>query len=527
MCLVIGVRVRDHACMQLPISGVRTTGIYCRDGCGGRPLERNVTRYGSALAAEARGFRPCLRCRPDRLPPYVSGDGDELVGRALLLVADGALDDESEETLARKLGVTARHLRRLFHERVGATPALVARSRRAHFARRLLDETDLRILDIAYASGFNSVRQMNRVMSSVFHFTPAELREKRGRDDRLVADGGIRMRVAYSGPLAFGDMVAYLRPRAIPGVESVEGGVYRRTISSCGDPGVIEVSDAGDGQHLVVAAHLPTLKSLIDDVARVRRLFRLDRPGAESTPLASDPLLAPMISARPGLRVPGAWDPFEMSVRIMLGQQVSVAGATTLAGRLVAAFGTPVPGLSAMGLSHVFPPAARIAEASVTRLQTIGMPTARATSIRAFARAYADERISLDGCAPLEELTSTLEALPGIGPWTAHMIAMRAASHADAFPAGDLGLRRAAARLEGSEQPLDAADLEQRAEAWRPYRALAALHLWMAGTNVSSDQAEPGRRSVDAGSRAAATASESSAQRPSAQRRRPAAAVAV
>ncbi len=513
--------------MELPISGVRTTGIYCRDGCNGRPLERNVTRYSSSLAAEARGFRPCLRCRPDRLPPFVgggTGDGDELVSRALLLVADGALDNESEETLARKLGVTARHLRRLFHERVGATPALVARSRRAHFARRLLDETDLRILDIAYASGFNSVRQMNRVMSSVFHFTPAELRDKRGRNDRLVADGGIRMRVAYAGPLAFNDMLAYLRPRAIPGVESVEDGVYRRTITSCGDPGVIEVSDAGDGQHLLVAAHLPTLKSLIDDLARVRRLFGLDRPSAAVTPLANDPILGPIVNAHPGLRVPGAWDPFEMSVRIMLGQQVSVAGATTLAGRLVATFGTPVPGLSAMGLSHVFPPAARIAEASVARLQKIGLTTARATSIRAFARAYADERIPLDGCASLEELTAALESLPGVGPWTARMIALRAASQPDAFPAGDLGLRRAAARLTEATAPLDAGELEQRAEAWRPHRALAALHLWMSGAAGPADKDD---RNAGTGADPASPLQPpaSGIRRPEGRRRRAAAAV--
>ncbi|TAJ20053.1 MAG: helix-turn-helix domain-containing protein, partial [Dehalococcoidia bacterium] len=324
------------------IQAVRTTGIYCRADCSARPHARNVTPYASSVAAEAAGYRPCLRCRPDRLPPHVEADTEALVGRALLLIADGVLDETSEDGLAARLGITARHLRRLFNERVGATPVFVARSRRAHFARRLLDETDLRMVDVALTSGFNSVRQMNREMLAVFHFTPTELRARRRAADRLVADGGIRLRVPFVGRLAFNDLLGYFRSRAIPGVEAVGDGVYRRTITVCGEPGVIEVSRAADGQHLLVVAHLPTLGAMIDDIARVRRLFGLDRPSAEETPLARDPLLAPLVQARPGLRVPGAWDPFETAVRVLLGQQVSVAGATTLAGRLVEALGTPV-----------------------------------------------------------------------------------------------------------------------------------------------------------------------------------------
>ena len=463
------------------ISAVRTTGIYCRAGCSARPLARNVSRYTSAVAAEAAGFRPCLRCRPDRMPPTVDGDTDALVGRALLLIADGALDETSEDGLAARLGVTARHLRRLFHERVGATPVFVARSRRAHFARRLLDETDLRIVDVALTSGFSSVRQMNREMLTVFHFTPTELRSRRLASDRLVADGGIRLRVPYAGALAFEDLLAYFRSRAIPGVEAVDQHTYRRTITVCGEPGVIEVAQAADGRHLLVVAHLPTLGALIDDIARCRRLFGLDRLAAEDTPLARDPLLAPLIAARPGLRVPGAWDPFESAVRVLLGQQISVAGATTLAGRLVEALGAPVPGLDAMRLTHVFPPATRVAETSVERLRRIGLPEARARAIRDFARAYADERIHLDSAVPFLDTIEALEALPGIGPWTAHLIALRACGQPDAFPSGDLGLRRIAGRLTGSSGPLPAPAVETMAEAWRPHRALAAMHLWMAG----------------------------------------------
>ncbi len=471
--------MHDDVCMNTLLTGVRTTGIYCRDGCSGRPQTRNTTMYPSTVAAEAAGFRPCLRCRPDRLPPFVDRDGTGVVAGALSLIAEGALDHDSEDSLAQRLGITGRHLRRLFHERVGATPSLVASSRRAHFARRLLDETDLRVSDIAYAAGFSTVRQMNRVVSSVFAFTPTELREKRRDADRPVADGGLPLRLAYAGTLPFKDLLAYRMPRAIPGVESVVPGSYRRTITTCGNPGVIEISDTGDGQHLLVTAHLPTLQSLIDDVARCRRVFGLDRTTAEGTSLIEDPLLRPIIQQRASLRVPGAWDPFETSIRIMLGQQVSVAGATTLTGRLVQSLGTPVSGLGDMGLTHVFPPAARIAEASLDRLRRIGLPAARAQAIRTFARAYAGDNLRLDACSRLDELTESLQSLSGVGPWTAQLIAMIAAGQPDAFPAGDLGLRRAAGRLTHADRPLTERELEALAESWRPHRALAAMHLWM------------------------------------------------
>lgn len=461
------------------VNAVRTTGIYCRDGCAGRPRAHNVTRYATAVAAEAAGYRPCLLCRPDRLPVSASSP-HEIVERALVLITAGALDEQTEDGLASRLGVTARHLRRLFQEHVGATPAFVARSRRAHFARRLLDETDLRMIDVAAASGFASVRQMNRVIREVFRFTPAELRARRRERDRLVADGGLRLRVPFEGDLAFEELVAYLAPRAIPGVEVIADGVYRRTTSTHGEPGVIEVSRSDD-RHLLVVAHLPAWTTLIDDVSRVRRLFGLDRPTAEDTPLSADPLLASVVAKRPGLRSPGAWDPFETAVRVFLGQQVTVAGATTLAGRLVAALGRPVAGLEPLGLTHLFPAASDLAEAPLERLRGIGMPEARARSLREFARAYVEERVRLDAAAPLEEVTAALQALPGIGPWTAQLIALRAMGLRDAFPAGDLGLRRNAAKLLGEDAPLDGARLEAMAEGWRPHRALAALHLWFSG----------------------------------------------
>jgi AraC family transcriptional regulator of adaptative response / DNA-3-methyladenine glycosylase II len=322
---------------------------------------------------------------------------------------------------------------------------------------------------------------MNRVTYDIFRFTPSELRSKRRDVDRLVADGRLKLRLPYTGDLRFADALAHRRPRAVPGVESVNAAVYRRTITSCGNPGVVEISDARDGKHLNLVVHLPSLQSLIDDVARCRRIFGLDRPSAGQTPLARDPLLRPLVRKRRGLRVPGAWDPYETSLRILLGQQVSVAGASTLTGRLVAAFGAPIPGLAPMSLTHVFPPAAVIAGSSIDRIKSIGLPAARASAIREFARAYADERLQLDGGTALEELLESLRSLPGVGAWTSQMIAKQAAGHAGAFPAGDLGLRRAAGALTGEARPLTESALETLAERWRPHRALAAMHLWMSG----------------------------------------------
>jgi AraC family transcriptional regulator of adaptative response / DNA-3-methyladenine glycosylase II len=462
------------------ISAVVTTGIYCRAGCPGSPNRENVQRYRSPVAAEAAGFRPCLRCRPDRLPPaYVASGAPDPVQRAVLLIGEGALDESTEDTLGERIGLSGRQLRRLFLQHLGATPSFVARSRRAHFARRLLDESDLSVTEITFAAGFNSTRQMNRAMLETFRFTPTELRGKRRERDRLVADGGLPLRTPYAGSFSFDEMLRFLAARTVPGVDAVDRTTYRRTITTCGHPGMMEVSDLGDRRHLLVLAHLPTYNALIDDVARVRRIFGLDLPSAEKLPgLANDALLQPLIAARPGLRVSCAWDRFETAVRIIVSQQISLRGARTILGRLVEAFGTPVPGLDTLSLTHVFPTAERLATASERQLAALGMPSARAATIRGFARAYASEAISLEPTTGLDRLLEQLESLPGIGSWTAHCIALRATGHVDAFPAGDLGLRRAAANL--LDRDVTAKELEERAEAWRPYRGLAAMHLWAA-----------------------------------------------
>jgi AraC family transcriptional regulator of adaptative response / DNA-3-methyladenine glycosylase II len=443
------------------LSAVTTTGIYCHPGCSASPSPANVLAYTSAAAAEADGFRACLRCRPYRThhaDPWVQGP--ELVCRAIRLILDGALDDGSEADLARRLGVSARHLRRLFLEHVGATPDQVARSRRAHFARRLLDDTDLSVNDIAFAAGFGSVRQMTRVMRTTFRASPTELRTKRRRTDRLVADGGLDTRLTFRPPLDWDAVLAFLAPRAIPGVESVDAGVYRRTIETDGLTGALEVGR--DGDQLIARFHLPRWDGLIHLVARTRRLFDLDHDPAEpARALDGDARLVPWPV---GLRVPGSWDPFEAGVRAIVGQQVSVAAATTTMGRIAEQHGAPVPGLESLGLARRFPEPAALADSE------LAMPRRRAAAVRAFAIAVAKDELVLDGSVPLDRFEEQLCELPGIGPWTAQYLALRV-GYADSFPASDLGVLRAL----GGITPAESTAL---AEAWRPWRAYAAVRLW-------------------------------------------------
>lgn len=467
------------------IEGVVTTGIYCRSDCVAQPRPENTRGYVSTIAAEAAGFRPCLRCRPERLPPRAVDGVPNPVAIALVLVADGFLDHHVEAELAKRALMSVRQLRRLFEAHVGASPDFVARSRRAHFARRLLDETSLPLGEVAFAAGFGSVRQFNRQMQATFRFSPSALRARRRRADVLATDGGLRLRLPYHAPLPAATMLRYLAPRAISGVETVRDGVYRRVIASCGHFGVIEVRDVGDGAHLEVTAHLPTFASLIDDATRVRRLFQLDRdPGRAHTTLAEDEFIGPLVARAPGLRLPAAWDPFETGVRVLLGQQVSVSAASTLAERLVSHYGTPLRSSLPEGLTHLFPPAERLATAH--DLREIGIPARRAAALRAFAAAYAQGELELT-TRSLDEIRGHLEALPGVGPWSAQMIAARAFGHPDAFAASDLGLRRNAARLVGRDDPLSTGELAELAERWRPHRATAAAYIWtMAPTGSST-----------------------------------------
>lgn len=450
---------------------VVTTGIYCRPGCSARPNRENLTSYVLAAAAEADGFRACYRCRPYRESVLTPWTAPELVCRAVRLILDGALDAGSEEALGSRLGVSGRHLRRLFQEHLGVTPDGLARSSRTHFARRLLDETDLSVLEIAFAAGFGSVRQFNRSCRDVFRASPRELRARRRVSDRLVADGGLPLRLTYHGPLDWTALVEYLRARAIPGVEHVSGDTYRRTIVVDGDPGVIELRPGGR-EEIVLVVHLPHWEELIHVVERARRICGIDLDLAEAERhLARDDMIGPIVRAHSGVRVPGTWDPFETGVRAILGQQISIAAANTIAGRLVTRIATPVPGLSELGLTHTFPSAPTVADAD---LDGLGLPPARAEAVRAFAHAVAEGDVRLDRSASLEELVASVTAIPGLGDWTANYIALRLGER-DAFPANDLGLRRAlAGYAEGKPVEL--------AERWRPWRALAATQLWSADT---------------------------------------------
>lgn len=463
----------------MKIQGVKTTGIYCRADCGAKPNPENVRPMRNSIAAMALGFRPCLVCRPDRLPEFGMDNTAPEIAHAIRLIAEGFLDDANTEQLADRVGYSARHLVRLFEKHIGASPDFVARARRAHLARRLLDESQLSITNIAFAAGFSSVRQMNRVVNDLFGFSPTQLRAKRSQKNRLDSlDGGLRLRVPFDEKLNVQQTIEYLSARAIPGIEIVEDGCYKRTMNTCGHPGVVEVGESESGNHLEMTMHLATFGSIIDQVERVRSLFGLNVNYSKALKfLRKDKMLGPLIRKNSSLRLPGAWDRFETSIRIIIGQQVSVAGASTLTGRLAERFGQPIDAPMPGSLRYLFPSAADLSKA---KLEKLGMPQARANTIKHFASAVASGDIDLTACEPLRKTVASLEQLPGIGPWTAHFIAGRVMRHHDAFPASDLGLRKSVAKLVGENKPVSVTKLEEVAENWRPYRFVAAAYLWMA-----------------------------------------------
>ncbi|WP_225726061.1 MULTISPECIES: bifunctional transcriptional activator/DNA repair enzyme AdaA [unclassified Nocardia] len=334
-------------------TGVVTTGIYCRPGCAGRPKPENVRVFTTAAAAEAAGFRACLRCRPYRGAPPVGPPGAELVCRAVRLIVDGALDEHGEADLAARLGVSARHLRRLFAAALGLNPDQLARSSRAHFARRLLDDTDMSIVDAAFAAGYGSVRQFNRACREIFHAPPSELRARRRTSDRLIADGGVLLRLGYLPAPEQRAVLDYLTAHAIPGVEHVTDNVYRRTIRSGRRPGVLEII-ADPGGDLFLRAHVPDLRGLIHHVQRARHIFEPDHRRTAASRLAESAVLS----------TPGTWDGYETAVHTLIARDTNAANILT--GRLVTRYGTRVPGLHPMGLSHLFPPPPALAEADLS-----------------------------------------------------------------------------------------------------------------------------------------------------------------
>jgi AraC family transcriptional regulator of adaptative response / DNA-3-methyladenine glycosylase II len=479
--------------------GVRTTGIYCRPICPARtPKRENVLFFATAAGAQEAGFRPCLRCRPETSPELAFWRGtSNTVSRALSLIEAGGLDEDDVEGLAERLGVGGRQLRRLFRQHLGASPVTVAQTRRVLLAKQLIHETHLTMAEVAHAAGFGSIRRFNETFQRLFGRPPATLRRKGAQEGRAEASRPLCVNLTYRPPYDFEAMLEFLSVRAIPGVERVENGRYSRSIAIGGDHGVLTVEPGTSGR-LSVSISFPRLQALASIIARVRRVFDLAAdPQVIGAHLSQDGLLAPLVAARPGLRVPGGWDGFELAVRAILGQQITVAAASSLAGRLVRAFGTPISedlAATVEGLTHVFPPPERLIKADIAAL---GMPRSRALALSSLAGAVAADPAIFGPARGLEEAIAKLRSLSGIGEWTAQYIAMRELREPDAFPAADIGLMRALAGPDG-RRPTPV-ELLARAESWRPWRAYAALHLWGHDSRTPSETKKragrnPGRK---------------------------------
>lgn len=453
-------------------TAVTTTGIYCRPICPApTPYAQHVRFYACAPAAEAAGFRACRRCHPEASPgsPEWNARAD-LVARALRLIGDGIVDSEGVAGLANRLTVSVRHLHRELVAEVGVGPLALARSRRAQTARLLIDQTDLSLATIAFTSGFTSIRQFNESIAAAFGCPPSAFRRRTPPNG--AGDGKLTLRLQYRPPFDPGLLLTYLGRRAIPGVEEISNGRYRRTVSLSKSMGVVELEPMLETKSVLIHLCLSDLSDLNTLVQKCRQLFDLDAdPAAINKVLADDPVLAPLIGVRPGLRVSGAVNGFELAMRAILGQQVSVAGATTLAGRIVTALGEPLATPSGK-LTHLFPSPEVMAQADLSGL---GITQNRITALRALAQSVAEGDLVLDHGVDREQTVARLQTLPGIGPWTAAYIAMRALSDPDAMPVTDLGLRRA---LEQRGLATDSRSILARAEAWRPWRAYAVHHLW-------------------------------------------------
>jgi len=455
---------------------VKTTGIYCRPICpAGPPKLENCDFVPSAAAAAEVGYRPCLRCKPECSPDLGLWQGTSVtVSRGLRLIEEGALDESDVEALANRLGVGERHLRRLFRQHVGASPIAVAQTRRVLLAKQLIHNTDLPMTDVALASGFSSVRRFNETFQQLYDRPPSQLRRK---SSAICADAShISLLLPYRSPYDWEAMLGFLAARVISGVERVCDQCYHRAIEINGSIGTMQVGNDPERSSLRVTVSVPRIENLSLVVARCRHLFdlRVD-PIAIASALENDPDLKPLIRERPGLRVPGAWDGFEIAVRAVLGQQISVAAANKLAAKLVSSIGSPIgEPLGPAKLTRSFPKPERFDFDSVL---AIGMPRKRAEAIVALADAVVKNPQMFDPKPSLEAATNELCSLPGIGQWTAQYIAMRVLRESDAFPDGDVALRRT---LSNEGNRIDSRELLARAERWRPWRSYATLHLWTA-----------------------------------------------
>ena len=466
---------------------VRTTRIYCRPSCPANPLAKNLTFHPSAAAAQQAGYRACKRCRPDASPGSPEWNHrTDAVARAMRLIADGLVDREGVPGLAARLGYSVRQVQRQLQSELGAGPLAIARAQRAQTARLMIETTDLPMTDVAAAAGFASIRAFNTTVAEVFALSPTELRRKAKGRPLTSAPGALSLRLPFRGPLFPDNLFGHLATTGVPGVEEWRGGAYRRTLRLPHGPGIVELTPPQNGE-LPVTGHIPARLQLTDlrdlqvAINRCRWLLDLDAdPTAIDATLAADPVLAPLIGAAPGRRVPRTTDGEEFAVRAVLGQQVSTAAARTHAARIVAALGEPVEDPDG-GLTHLFPSTKALADLDP---ETLAMPASRRRTLAALVSALADGRLDLSPGADRATARAELTALPGFGPWTVEVIAMRVLGDPDAFPATDLGVRQATEALKLPSAP---AALAARSAAWRPWRAYAVQHLWATGTHPIND----------------------------------------
>lgn len=462
------VKARDPRYDGVFFVGVSTTGVYCRPVCRVRTPGRDRCSYfPNAASAEAAGFRPCLRCRPELAPGGAPVDaGQRLAGAAVARIEAGALGRGSVEDLAAELGVSSRQLHRVVEAEYGVSPLALAQTRRLLLAKQLLTDTQLRVIDVAFASGFNSVRQFNRLFREQYRLSPLSLRRERAD----VADSPILLKLGFRPPLAWTPLIEFLAGRAGGRTERVLGDRYLRTVRLGAHAGFILAEPLGPG--LLGVRVAPSLLPVLPELrSRLRRLFDLDANPTVIDPfLLGHPELSSRVSRVPGLRVPGAFDGFELALRAVLGQQVTVKAATTIYGRFVDVFGGKVASPEP-DIDRLAPTPSDLANAPLQSLIDRGLTRRRAETVQALARAVASGALRLDPPADFVATRAALQALPGIGPWTAEYVAMRALGDPDAFPHSDLGLMNALSL----SKP---AHLLALAEPWRPFRAYAALHLW-------------------------------------------------
>ncbi len=471
-------KARDPRFDGLFFIGVLSTGIYCRPICPApAPKSRNIVYYPTAAAAADAGLRPCLRCRPEASPGSPAWNGTSAtVSRAMLLIRQGALNEGSVEELAARVGVGDRHLRRLFKTHIGVSPVALATTQNILFAKKLLTETAMPISEIAFASGFGSIRRFNAAFRKIYSKAPSDLRQPmKSPGEQGETLFRCDLTLSYRPPFDWPAMLSFFGDRAIPGVECVADGAYHRTVRMNGGNGKITITHAEKGHALKLSVALPDSQDLMTVVERVRRMFDLDAnmPQIHKV-LSTDPLLAKIVKKLSGLRLPISWDPFESAVRAVVGQQISVKGSRTIIGRIVAKSGPRADVPERPELTRVFPTPE---ELGTCDLGIIGMPTKRVATVKALSEAVASGDIALRVNDTLDHFIETLVRIPGIGDWTAQYIAMRALGEPDAFPAADLGIIKA---LQDGEKRPTARQVRERAKTWRPWRAYAAIYLWRA-----------------------------------------------